>query len=359
VYLAGGRVLNGSFTGAVSRYDPVADVWQAMPDLPKPLYGPGAAVYGGKIYVAGGSTSPGAYTAETQVYDLGGGLTGSWQRGPDLLWPRSQPQLLSLSDSLWIIGGIELTAPPSPGVTRIDALSLPSGAWVTIGALPQPMPIPVVAVDREHRIFIAERDRRAPTIVNASGGADTSATAWSNVPEPPGTAFVTGGQLLHGADDRIYVVGVVATAAPAGWAFSFASQAWSQVATPAAGIIDYAGTQGPDGRLYLIGGGVGTLSPIPMTNVQAYGPVFTLSPASGPAGASVSIVGDNFASSAHVTVQFDGPATVGWDGGQTSPSGQLPASLQFTVPSVAPGAYRVTVVDDRSRFPVEHVFAVK
>ncbi len=108
-------------------------------------------------------------------------------------------------------------------------------------------------------------------------------------------------------------------------------------------------TLGRDGRIYAIGGQIGSTT---LNTVEAYGPRLTASPAVISAGALLTITGDNFAPSATVVFTFGAASSTPVATGITNAAGVIVGPLSFAVPAVASGSYEVHAVDNRSRYPV-------
>src|SRR5205823_5159694 len=139
-------------------------------------------------------------------------------------------------------------------------------------------------------------------------------------------------------------------------AYTPATNRWTAVAPLSTGRRSLAATVGPDGRIYAVGGETGN-GFAPTTSVEVYGPVVTANPSSAAPGTSVTVTGNNFAASAAVSVYL-GPSTgTLLKTGTTSSTGAL-APITFTVPNVPSGDSVLTVVDDRSQYPITLFFRV-
>jgi hypothetical protein len=128
---------------------------------------------------------------------------------------------------------------------------------------------------------------------------------------------------------------------------------WSSVAPLNRARTALAATVGPDGRIYAIGGSVGTDA---MAYVEVYGPIISLSSASGAAGSTLTVSGSNFAKSCAVDVSIGTQPNIA--SGNTDGVGSLTANIQLSVPSLAAGTYQVIAVDRCSRFPVHQPFTI-
>jgi non-specific serine/threonine protein kinase len=113
VWVIGGRW--ASNLGAVEAYDPRADTWTTMPDLPEARGGLTAAVLGDRIHVTGGEEERRVF----RDHDTWDAASGAWLRFPEL--PAGRHGLASgVIDGRWIVAG----GGPNPdlsGTDRVDA----------------------------------------------------------------------------------------------------------------------------------------------------------------------------------------------------------------------------------------------
>src|SRR2546426_7660641 len=77
--------------------------WPAVAPLREPIQELGAAVLGGKIYVAGGIDRTGRPTAAAFRYDP---AANRWERIADLPAPRHHMPLAVVGDTLYAVGGL-------------------------------------------------------------------------------------------------------------------------------------------------------------------------------------------------------------------------------------------------------------
>lgn len=118
VYAIGGRLAGyDTNVATVEAYDPRANRWRRLPDLPSARGGTGAAAVGGRIVSVGGESPRGT---ERTVWALHPG-TSRWLRLPDLPTPRHGLGVVSLAGRVWVVAG-----GPEPGLTVSGAVeSLP------------------------------------------------------------------------------------------------------------------------------------------------------------------------------------------------------------------------------------------
>ncbi|HEY3718066.1 MAG TPA: carboxypeptidase regulatory-like domain-containing protein [Jatrophihabitantaceae bacterium] len=83
-------------------YDPDAQQWTPIADLPEPLNGAAAVPLGGKIYVIGGWAASGNASAHVYAYDPSG---NSWSQVADLPKSVSGAAATTLNGQLYVVGG--------------------------------------------------------------------------------------------------------------------------------------------------------------------------------------------------------------------------------------------------------------
>ena len=89
----------------------------------------GAAVLGGRIWVAGGLTDPQHATTKTEFYDP---TIGTWSPGPNLPVPLHHAMMVSYRNTVWVIGGFEPQGSEIIGVASARVLHLNQSltAWI-------------------------------------------------------------------------------------------------------------------------------------------------------------------------------------------------------------------------------------
>jgi N-acetylneuraminic acid mutarotase len=102
VYAVGGRVggLDRNLA-ALERYDPAADAWEELPDMPTPRGGLGAAFAGGRLVVVGGE-SPDGTNEEVEAFEPAG---ARWTALADLPTPRHGLGVAVVGDTLYVLVG--------------------------------------------------------------------------------------------------------------------------------------------------------------------------------------------------------------------------------------------------------------
>jgi hypothetical protein len=134
IYLAGGYD-NTSPTGALFRYDPMADSWATLTPDPVIRFRPGMSFYDGKLYVTGGST--GFYSPPLNTVSVYNIALGTWSQGQPLLATRVAHVQGTLND-----GRIIVATGLSPSTIRSTTVELlpPPQTCATPSATPTPIP---------------------------------------------------------------------------------------------------------------------------------------------------------------------------------------------------------------------------
>jgi hypothetical protein len=129
IYAAGGMVgETGRPLATFSRYDPAADEWTNLTQLPVPTRAAAAAAVDGVVYVIGGTTARGNTTA---VWAWDG---GAWRAKAPLPEPRFNHAAVALDHRIWVLGGFE------SGREHADVFVYDTQAdlWRRAPALPRP-----------------------------------------------------------------------------------------------------------------------------------------------------------------------------------------------------------------------------
>ncbi len=103
-------------------YDAAAHAWRALPPLPMPTCGAGAALAsGGNLMVIGGANDRG-FLRRVDVYDP---ATNSWSRGPSLPFPRYIGDAARLSGGrVYALGGLDQNACTTNSALELDTRGL-------------------------------------------------------------------------------------------------------------------------------------------------------------------------------------------------------------------------------------------
>jgi len=174
---------------------------------------------------------------------------------------------------------------------------------------------------------------------------------WSELAPSPVPSVIAGGP-----DGRVYAVAGALTPIAEVYAYRPETNCFTAVAPLKTSRYDHAVTVGPDGRLYALGGNTGAAN---TDSVEAYGPVVSIWPTTVALGEIIRLTGFNFAPFANVRIYVGGALGNGTSIGTTDAQGALPAPVDLTVVDALPGGDAITVVDDKSRYPVSIRFSVR
>ncbi len=120
IYVIGGATSPSSVTSAVEMYDPIADTWTMMANMPSALCAHATCVFDGKIYVFGGVT-PDVYSSAKKnvyVYDP---QTDTWDQKDDMPYANSHCGIAVVNDTIYLIGGmLSVFTRPVPTVMAYD-----------------------------------------------------------------------------------------------------------------------------------------------------------------------------------------------------------------------------------------------
>jgi hypothetical protein len=296
----------------------------------------------GKVYVFG------HFATKSWVFD---GTWSSFAPPPH----GGFPSAAAGSDGLIYVGSTQNVT------TNIDVYSPLLGQWSPL-AKPKPHAAygEPLLVSLGSKIYVLGGDSLRPRAFEAY---DVVTGTWSSLadsPMPP-----SGPALAVGGDGRIYATGgqpgtmVVKTVI----AYDPVTDHWDSVAPLSNARVQHAAVPGPDGRIYVLGGSDAGNS----KSVEVYGPVGALTTAlsvpgtvtqSAPPGTVVLLTGNNFAANANVAVYFGAVQGSPLAKGKTNGTGGLAPSIAFKVPDLPAGDTFVSVIDDRSRFPIAIPFTV-
>jgi len=121
VFAVGGRFISpGAITAALERFDPAANAWERLPDMPTARGGLGAALVGGRIVAAGGEDPTGTFP-DVEAYDI---AAKSWATLPKLPSPRHGLAVERVGNQvLALVGGTAYGVAPSKLAEALSPIS--------------------------------------------------------------------------------------------------------------------------------------------------------------------------------------------------------------------------------------------
>jgi hypothetical protein len=168
----GGLTADGKASTEVDLYDVASDGWRSLPPLPVPLHHAGAGALGERLYVVGGYTGTlSAWTPVADVWSLGLG-DDKWRPEPPLSAPRGALAVASLPNALVAVGGVS-----GADLVRTEVLDLGASSWRRG---------PDLTVPREH-LGATAVDGRVYAIAGRAGSLESnrdSVESWT--PGEPG-----------------------------------------------------------------------------------------------------------------------------------------------------------------------------
>jgi hypothetical protein len=323
-------------------FDPETSRWTIGQVPATPLWGvPVVSGPDGKIYFVLGDQH------ETWVYD------GTWNRSLAAPPPSCAHAGLALGTDrlLYVLCTTDLPFQSNPLMTYDTELD----RWTIL----QPTPTATVngpwMTSLGSRIYFSSTSDGNRYPLDAY---DIVSRTWSTLASSPVPSLIVGAP-----DGRVYVIAGFDTRGPVYAptaevnAYSPQTNRWTPVVPLKFNRYDHAVTVGPDGRLYAIGGvydGAANTD-----SVEIYGPAVSITPSTAAPGDAITLTGNNFAAGAKVRVYVGPDAGTPLEIGTTDGAGALSSSIVFRVPSLPPGNHVVTVVDDKSRYPVTIPLSVR
>ncbi len=258
----------------VTMYDPVADVWLALPPLPEALLAPAAAAFGGRLVVANGSILNSA-TPQTTTRFID--LLGQWERWPQLPVPLGEVAGGIVGRRLLLVGeaGTPEGKPDSVRTALTLAYDLSLGAWDEPTARAR-RPFP----DNHHAAEVWNGKLYVFGGMGPAAGKtqiyDPATDRWTLGPDVP---FAAGSSASALIDGKIFVAGgIVGNRNTTGRVAMFdpATGSWSERA-PMPLPRNHAASATDGRRLYVFGGrgpgsGDGNMVANGFGDVQIYDP---------------------------------------------------------------------------------------
>ena len=133
VYAGSGEFAAGaSVSTEMWVYDPVANDWTQLADLPVPRLNASALYVNGLVYVFGGASAAATSTDAVYVYDV---AADTWDTRASMPDQRRNAAVARLGSIIYLFGG----AGNGTFYGQVWAYSIPDDAWVTMGAAISPL----------------------------------------------------------------------------------------------------------------------------------------------------------------------------------------------------------------------------
>lgn len=245
IYVPGGLGRFGSL-GAFEVYDPAADAWRTLPELPVPVHHAGVAAAEGRIFVAGGYRDLTFRPDHAALFAFDVAVE-RWHRLADLPAARAGHALVALDGTLYVIGGV------GPSAQRVLRYDLATGRWRAPAAdLPTPREH-LDAVVLDGRIWAIGGRWRSGNLATVEV-YDPAADVWTSAPDLP---TPRSGLAAAVVDGRVHVVGGEALDSSRTFAahevYDPALERWERRDEMIPGRHGLAAASA-DGALYVIGG---------------------------------------------------------------------------------------------------------
>ena len=112
LYAVGGRDLSPAKNSpALERFDPAADSWERLPDMPTARGGLGATIAGGRLFAIGGETATDVM-GKVESFDIG---AKSWSSAPSMRTPRHGITATAIGRTVYALGGATRPGPRDRG----------------------------------------------------------------------------------------------------------------------------------------------------------------------------------------------------------------------------------------------------
>ncbi len=246
IYAIAGATDDGP-TAVVERYDPAADAWTQLTDLPEPVTEVQAGVIGGLIYVPGGRLPDGTVTNTLAVYDP---RKDVWHRGAPLPTGLSAYALAVYEGKLYVFGGWD----GQKYVASVYKYDPDADHWEARSPLPTARGFAGAAVVGGRILVVGGKDStRSLALTEAYLPDQAGAAAWQTV--TPAMSEARYGMGIASLTDIVYLIGGEGPGmAQPSTAFIPQEERWQSLDLPvASGWSELAVVViGPD--LYILGG---------------------------------------------------------------------------------------------------------
>jgi hypothetical protein len=243
IVAGGGLLPDRSPSTRVDLWDPAANTWTRLPDLPRAVHHHGFAVVDGELWLVGGYESEGDDWFPTDRVWILAAPDADWRQGPSLTVPRGALAVVTTPDGAWAIGGV------GPDGTHRSTERVVDGQWFAGPDMLEPREHVAAAPFGDGVMVIAGRDGGMPTnkvtteIVTADG-----VTAGSDI------AVARGGTSAALVGDVVCVAGGETPQGTVAEVECLVKDQWTTIGNldePRHGLA----VVGLDGRLHVVGGG--------------------------------------------------------------------------------------------------------
>lgn len=136
IYVAGGRPPRGSDFAV---YDPAADRWTVLPPLPTQRNHLVVSANGGKLYVAGGRFEGGVGSEMTGILEVFDPATNRWERKASMLTPRGGVNGVAVQGCLYVFGGEGNDADRRGMFEQMEVYDPSTDTWFQLEPIPTPV----------------------------------------------------------------------------------------------------------------------------------------------------------------------------------------------------------------------------
>ncbi|MFA5582307.1 MAG: kelch repeat-containing protein [Paracoccaceae bacterium] len=200
LFLAGGYGVSGDQLAApraVYAYDPGADAWERLTDLPQGLNHTALVHLDGALFVIGGQVETSSDPVATVwIYDIAG---DRWREGPPLAHPRGAHAATLHAGRIHVIGGVG----PNGNIAAHEIYDPASNQWTAAADMPTPRDHHAVVSVGDRIVVLAGRDQQT-TRMQVNEIYDPATDRWqAGADLPTGRSGVAGVAL----DGYVYLIG--------------------------------------------------------------------------------------------------------------------------------------------------------
>ena len=239
VYMVGGGNYSCGVTPALQAYDPVANSWTNLPNMPTARYEFGATELDGQLYAIAGNPGCGSAAGAIRAVEVFDPLANSWSTRAPLPSGSWDPSVTSVNGKIYVIGGFGNTVYAYDPIANSWSTNPPSPQNFSAGAS--------VVVDGI--IYLLGGSQGSQAAVQAYNPATHTWTTRTSMPTPRSSCA---GAALNGL---IYVIGGLTSTGAVSTveAYDPAADTWSTV-TALPYRVWAASAATLNGILYFMGG---------------------------------------------------------------------------------------------------------